>query len=420
MGDVTNLDETTGRDGGVRERGATASPGIPSAREDGVAGRGAGPAEPTVRAQPSGLRRAARAVAARVPEPAAAHRLLRRLTHPLRPDDYSSLVYPLWTSRELRGEIVSVRREADDAVTLVIRPGWGATPHYRAGQYIGIGVLLEGRWTWRSYSLTSAPESGHGEYTVTVKAMPEGLMSTHIVGTVSPGSIVRLAAPAGDFHLPSPVPGKLLFVTAGSGITPVMGMLRSLDRHADEDGFPDVVHGHSVRDPAEALFLDELRGLEATREGYTLRLQVTGEQGRVDAARLTELVPDWRDRPVWGCGPNGMLDMLTDLYGDAGLAEEVHVERFTIDRDSEASGGTVTFGSTGKKAEVDGATTLLEAGEGVGVQMPFGCRMGICQTCVRGLAEGWVRDLRNGTDHGPGERIQTCVSVACGDVEIDV
>ena len=366
------------------------------------------------------LARIARAAAARVPEPRTAHRLLRQLTHPLLPDDYSSLIYPLWSSRELRGEIVSVRREADDAVTLVIRPGWGATPDYEPGQYLGIGVLVEGRWTWRSYSLTSTPASGRGEYSVTVKAMPEGLLSNHIVGTVSAGTIVRLAAPAGEFHLPSPPPDKLLFITAGSGITPVMGMLRGLDRRSAEEPFPDVVHVHSARTEADALFLAELRGLERTQPGYRLHLQLTGEQGRVDAARLEELVPDWRERPTWSCGPNEMLDMLENHFEGADLRPRLHIERFTIDRDAGASGGTVTFGTTGKSVDADGATTILEAGESVGVQMPFGCRMGICQTCVVGVEEGWVRDLRNGTDHGPGERIQTCVSVACGDVELKV
>ena len=102
----------------------------------------------------SGLRRFLKEAASRVPEPRTAQRFLNRLTYPLRVDDYSSLIYPLWSSRELRGEVVSVRREADDAVTLVIKPGWGATPHYRPGQYLGIGVLVNGRWTWRSYSLT--------------------------------------------------------------------------------------------------------------------------------------------------------------------------------------------------------------------------------------------------------------------------
>ena len=364
-----------------------------------------------------GFTRILRAAAARVPEPRSAHRVLDRLTHPLRADDYSSLIYPLWSSRELRGEIVSVRREADDVVTLVIKPGWGATPTYQPGQYLGIGVLLDGRWTWRSYSLTSAPTSGRGEYSVTVKAMPEGLLSNHIVGTVKPGTIVRLAAPAGDFHLPAPTPDKLMFVTAGSGITPVMGMLRSLDRRSGDEPFPDVVHVHSVRDRQDVLFHDELRALERTQPGYTLHLRVTSEEGRIDAQQMSRLVPDWSQRPTWSCGPSAMLDELTRHFEATGR-DDLYVERFTIDRNAGASGGTVTFGTTGRSVELDGATTILEGGEQVGVQMPFGCRMGICQTCVVGLEEGHVRDLRNGTDHSPGERIQTCVSVACGDVEL--
>lgn len=364
-----------------------------------------------------GLSRIIRAAAARVPEPRVAQRFLNRLTHPLRVDDYSSLIYPLWSSRELRGEIVSVRREADDVVTLVIKPGWGATPHYQPGQYLGIGVLLDGRWTWRSYSLTSAPTSGRGEYSVTVKAMPEGLLSNHIVGTVEPGTIVRLAAPAGDFHLPSPTPEKLMFVSAGSGITPMMGMLRSLDRRSQDDGFPDVVHVHSVRTREDTLFHEELRELERTHPGYTMHLRVTSEDGRINAQQMSELVPDWAERPTWACGPSAMLDELTEHF-DATGRDDLHVERFTINRDAGASGGTVIYGSTGKTVELDGATTILEGGEKVGVQMPFGCRMGICQTCVVPLEDGHVRDLRNGTDHGPGERIQTCVSVALGTVEL--
>ena len=88
--------------------------------------------------------------------------------------------------------------------------------------------------------------------------------------------------------------------------------------------------------------------------------------------------------------------------------------------DVSASGGEVTFVRSGKSTEVDGATTLLEAGEALGVQMPFGCRMGICQTCVVQLGDGQVRDLRSGELHTEGERIQTCISVAVGDCTLEV
>src|SRR5271170_4367940 len=112
--------------------------------------------------------------------------LAQRITTPLLPDDYLHLANPLWSARELRGRIVEVRRETQDSATLVIRPGWGFSFDYQPGQYIGIGLLVDGRWRWRSYSLTSSPvaRSGSGperKVTISVKAMPEGFLSTHLV-----------------------------------------------------------------------------------------------------------------------------------------------------------------------------------------------------------------------------------------------
>src|SRR5580704_19598450 len=158
--------------------------------------------------------------------------LARRITTPLLPDDYLHLANPLWSARELRGGVVQVRRETEDSATLVIKPGWGFSFDYEPGQYIGIGLLVEGRWRWRSYSLTSSPAtSGPARtITITVKAMPEGFLSSHLVGGVAPGTIVRLAAPQGNFVLPEPAPASALFITAGSGVTPVMSMLRTLAR----------------------------------------------------------------------------------------------------------------------------------------------------------------------------------------------
>ncbi|ANI38712.1 stearoyl-CoA 9-desaturase [Mycolicibacterium vaccae 95051] len=120
-----------------------------------------------------------------------------RITTPLLPDDYLQLANPLWSARELRGRVLEVHRETVDSATLVIKPGWGFSFDYEAGQYIGIGLLVDGRWRWRSYSLTSSPITSKGSrtITITVKAMPEGFLSTHLVGGVAPGTIVRLAAP---------------------------------------------------------------------------------------------------------------------------------------------------------------------------------------------------------------------------------
>lgn len=346
-----------------------------------------------------------------------------RVTTPLLPDDYLHLANPLWSARELRGRIVDVRAETADSATLVIKPGWGFDFKYQPGQYIGIGILVEGRWHWRSYSLTCPPnwsEPGHeGKrlISIAVKAMPEGFLSSHLVGGVKPGAIVRLQAPQGGFVLPDPPPAKVLFLTAGSGITPVMSMLRTMDRRGQVG---DVVHLHSARTEGDVMFGAELRALHDAHPSFTSHVHLTADQGKFSLTELDERVPDWRERETWACGPAGLLDDLESHWRAADLADRLHVERFEIERSAVGEGGKVTFSRSGKSTEVDGATSLLEAGESAGVQMPFGCRMGICQTCVVTIAAGHTRDLRNGDERREGDKVQTCISAAAGDCTLEV
>ncbi|MDT5016865.1 MAG: stearoyl-CoA 9-desaturase oxidoreductase [Mycobacterium sp.] len=349
-----------------------------------------------------------------------------RITTPLLPDDYLKLANPLWSARELRGRVLEVRRETEDSATLVIKPGWGFSFGYQPGQYIGIGLLVDGRWRWRSYSLTSSPVATGPTtlgrigrtITITVKAMPEGFLSTHLVGGVAPGTIVRLAAPQGNFVMPDPAPAKVLFITGGSGITPVMSMLRTLARR---EQVTDIVHLHSAPTESDALFAAELTDLERRHDGYQVRVRSTRTQGRLDLSRLDDEVPDWCERQTWSCGPEGMLNAAENVWSAAGIAENLHLERFAVSKAAaHGLGGTVKFARSGKTVTADAATPLMEAGEGVGVQMPFGCRMGICQSCVVGLLDGHVRDLRTGAEHEPGSRVQTCISAASGDCVLDV
>ena len=170
--------------------------------------------------------------------------LAARATTPLLPDDYLKMLNPLWSARELRGEVVDVRTgnrgfgDGDDKAGVglfrrIIVPD----------STLASGCAIDGRWHWRSYSLTSIPRRDKKRITITVKATPEGFLSTHLVNGVKPGTIVRLAAPKGEFALPDPPPPKILFVSAGSGITPVMAMLRSLKARGQR---PDIVHIHSA------------------------------------------------------------------------------------------------------------------------------------------------------------------------------
>ncbi len=346
-----------------------------------------------------------------------------KLTTPLLPDDYLTLVNPLWSSRELRGRVEEVLPETDDAATLVIRPGWGWRYDHRPGQYVGIGVQVEGRFQWRSYSVSSPPRRSGRTIAITVRAMPEGKLSGHLVSGLAPGTIVRLALPEGDFVLPDPPPAKMLFLVGGSGITPVMAMLRTLDRRR---AMPDVVLHYSSPSPERMIFRDELTALAQRHDGLALHLLHTDTDGVLDLAAdpdpLDELCPDWRERETYACGPAPMLDAITEHHQRAGLEDRLHLERFTLQLgDDGGEGGTITFRTSGKQAEVDGATTVLEAGEEAGIGMPYGCRMGICHTCTLTLVSGRVRDLRNGDEYDqPNEPVQTCVTAAVGECVLDI
>jgi ferredoxin-NADP reductase len=198
-----------------------------------------------------------------------------------------------------------------------------------------------------------------------------------------------------------------------------MAMLRSMTQRGQAS---DIVHIHSAPSTQDVIFHDELQELDGGESDYALLLHLTEDMGHLDfAAELDKLVPDWRERPTWACGPPAMLDDIERIWTKAELQDSLHMERFVIARtDKGGEGGTVTFAISDKSVDVDGATSLLEAGEQVGIQMPFGCRMGICQTCVLPLESGHVRDFRSGTEHGEGDRIQTCISAASGDCTINI
>jgi ferredoxin-NADP reductase len=382
---------------------------------------------------------------------AALRGLIGPVTTPLLPDDYLKLINPLWSARELRGRIVEVRPETADSATLVIKPGWGFTADHQPGQYIGIGLLVDGRWRWRSYSLTSPPRTtssrasgaaGARTLSITVKAMPEGFLSTHLVNGVRPGTVVRLAAPRGNFVMPDPAPPAILFLTAGSGITPVISMLRTMQRRnqitggqersdsgkgtggqerSDSGGHPRIVHLHSAPTTTDVMFADELQTLARSYAGYRLIVRATRTEGRVDLSRLAATVVDWQDRQTWACGPEGLLAEAEKVWAAAGIADRLHLERFAAARGAApGAGGTVAFARTGITRSVDAATTLLDAGELAGVRMPFGCRMGICHTCVVSLLDGRVVDLRTGAAHEAGSRVQVCVTAPSGDCVVDI
>lgn len=347
-------------------------------------------------------------------------RAVRSLFNPLRPDDYLSMINPLWTTRELRGKVERVAPEGSEAVSVYIRPGFEWAGHI-PGQYVRLGVLIDGRYHWRAYSLTSDPDPEDGLVSVSPKLVPAGTVSPFLVGTIRAGDVVRLSEVEGEFTLPEVIPDKMVFISAGSGITPIISMLRSLDHH---DQVGDVVVVHSVHNREQLMFAETLDELETKHEGLRVKLRITSDEGRMKAAELDELVPDWRERDAFCSGPGEHLDDLRSYWKEQGDFARFHYESFQPiigGGDDAGEGGTVRFLNSEKDVECNGGTTILAAGEQAGLDLTFGCRIGICHTCVGTLKKGRLRDLRNGDVSEPtGQAVRICVNTAEGDIEIEL
>jgi ferredoxin-NADP reductase len=366
-------------------------------------------------------------------------RFVEAATTPLLPDDYLDLFSPLRRGAPLRGKVVEVVPETRDAATLVIRPGADWAGHV-PGQYVRVGIDVDGVRQWRAYSLTHGPRRD-GYISITVKAVPDGVVSPHLVHDTLPGTLVHLEQAAGDFVLPDfseegPVGTKLLFVTAGSGVTPVIGMLRNLFPSTDEGVLGldkldhrggaglDIVVVHVAPSEPDSIFVADLKALDRAGAIH-LVARYDDTHGVLDVADLPTLVPDLAERSTYACGPTGLLDALQEHHDRAGLP--LQTEQFRPSVLVAGEGGEVTFGRSGTVVEADGSTPILVAGEDAGVLMPSGCRMGVCYSCVTPLLSGAVRDLRSGdlTTAVPGETdpggvlVQTCINAAAGPCTFD-
>jgi ferredoxin-NADP reductase len=346
-------------------------------------------------------------------------RAVRAFSTPLLPDDYLELINPLWSTRELKGRIERIDHVTANAATVLIKPGYRWAGH-QAGQYVRIGIDIRGVRHWRAYSLTSEPGRPDGCISITPKLVEKGVVSPYLVRHGRPGTIVSLGGVEGDFVLPDPLPAKLLFISAGSGITPIISMLRSLCR---ADAVRDAVLLHSARDPDDVIFGGELRHMAESFPGFRLHEQHTAKMGRMLPEHLDKLCQDWREREAFVSGPGPMIDALTDHWESAGVLERMHTERFQpkIGGGETGEGGTITFLKSDKQVQTDGSKPILVCGEEAGLTLPFGCREGICHTCVGTLRSGRIRDLRNGQVGGQeGQSVRTCINAPEGAIEIEL
>jgi len=201
-----------------------------------------------------------------------------------------------------------------------------------------------------------------------------------------------------------------------------MSMLRSLDHEGD---LPDTLHIHSAPRPEDVIFGEELRGLEDKHGAFKLHEQHTATgAGRMTPADLDGLCPDWSERTTYISGPPALLEALEDHWNERGDRELLHMERFQpkLGGDvEEGEGGAIKFLKSEVEGQSDGSQPILVAGEEAGLALPYGCREGICHTCVGTLKSGQIRDLRTGEVFGSdGETIRTCINAPEGAIEIEL
>lgn len=339
------------------------------------------------------------------------------LTWPLNPADYLGAL----RADEAAGNAIVERIEhpTADAVSLTLRPPRGF-PRHQPGQFIRLGLDIDGVRHTRCYSIASAPERDDGCIEITVKAIAGGRVSAHLNELLQVGARVQLDPPAGDFVLPERLPGRLLFITAGSGITPVISMLRSLDARGT---VPYLTIIHAAPDAASMICGDELAALAARHPRISLHRIHTRTQGRFDVAQLDTLCRGWALCETWACGPDAMLQQLEEHWQQSGIGARLHVERFRPRAlvAADAAAGRVQFLRSGRIADGRGDQPVLELAELNGMAPAHGCRMGICHGCIATLKSGCVRDLRNGKTYSDeGDLVQICVCAPVGDIEIEL
>jgi ferredoxin-NADP reductase len=332
-------------------------------------------------------------------------------------DDLLAQVHPTWALGAIKGRVVAVRTETPDTKTFVLRPNrnW---PGFRAGQHVGVEVDIAGVRYQRRYSLSSDPRET-GRIAVTVKRQAGGTVSNWLHDRVRAGDVLRLGAPAGDFVLPEPLPAKLLLLAAGSGITPLMSMLRSLA------GTPcDVTLVDVARRPEDAIFERELALLAVTREGFRRHAHRSARDGRFDLALLAQLVPDHAERVTMLCGPAGLLTDARRYWDAHGIASRLRIESFGAGSPLPADGTApleVACTRSERLFTADPGNSLLVSAEYAGLRPRYGCRMGICHSCVCVKRSGTVENVLTGElSTEPDERIQLCISRARTAVTLDL
>ncbi|MGW0870995.1 2Fe-2S iron-sulfur cluster-binding protein [Streptomyces sp. NPDC002740] len=328
--------------------------------------------------------------------------------------------------------VVEVRRETPSAVTLVLEDA-AENPgpfDFRPGQFFTLVADIDGRTVRRAYSASSAP--GSNQLEVTVKHVEGGLFSTHVHRGLRAGDRIAVRGPSGSFHDAPRPPDEIVLVAAGSGVTPMMSMIRT--RLAERPGRGRIALLYSSRSAEEIIFSAELTRLAKDHpDRLSVTHVLTHQERRLDADGVRRWVGGLspaRDAHYYACGPGPLMDAVRSVLAGLGVPEElVHQEYYTS---AANTGPTATVpqemtveedGHPVGTATVEPGRTLLDAGLAAGLPMPYSCTVGNCGDCMVKLRSGEVAQNEPNclTPRQKADGyVLTCVSCPLSAVTLDI
>ncbi|MFG1923041.1 2Fe-2S iron-sulfur cluster-binding protein [Cryptosporangium sp. NPDC048952] len=312
--------------------------------------------------------------------------------------------------------VVEVRRETPSAVTLVLENIAGTPFDFRPGQFFTLVTDIDGRPVRRAYSASSAPGSTRLE--VTVKQVEGGRFSGHVHRGLRAGDRLTLRGPSGSFHAE---PGELVLVAAGSGVTPMMSIIRSTIERSR------ISLLYSSRDVSEIIFADELARLAREHPGrLSVTHVLTSTDGRLDADGVRRWVTGLSvsdDARYYICGPEPLMDVV--VAGLGAPSDRLHLERYASGADpavTTTEPQQMTVENVGSVV-VEPGQTLLDAGLAAGLPMPYSCTVGNCGDCTVKLVRGDVTQSEPNCltpQQKVGGYVLACVGYPLSAVTVDI
>jgi len=330
-------------------------------------------------------------------------------------EDALVALHPLLSLTQVRARVLRIVDETASTQTFVLQPNalWlGA----QAGQFVRVQLEINGRRVERAYSLSSRP--GTRRIAITVKRQDQGLASRHLHAAVKVGDVLTISQALGEFVLPSVPPSRMLLLSAGSGITPVMAMLRDLRARRYQG---DVVFLHVCKSQADLIFAAQLKAIAADFAELSLVVHYTAGAGPLSPEVLAVEVPDLAQRSTWMCGPTGFMDAVSGYWQREGINAPLMREQFVgaalLPSTAPGTPVNVSLISSGASFTTWGTEPLLVQAERAGLSPKHGCRIGICRSCQCVKTSGTVENLQTGeVSSAPNELIRLCISTARSDV----